>query len=342
LKPERQLVETIAGALGRAGRSENRRQSGGGVRLGIGDDAAVLKLAGDREWVISCDASIEDIHFRLATHPADSIGYKSLIRAVSDLAAMGAEPRYFLLTMALPGRLAGRWLDEFLRGMARAATKLGIRAIGGDTTNAASVSIGVTVMGEIAAGKAVTRAGARTGDSLYVSGRLGAAELGLRLTLAGHARALKFQRFVRPHLYPNARTGLGAWLAARGVASSMIDLSDGLSTDLVRLCLASRVGAKLSIEKIPTIRPPEQVLKALHLTREDALPMALEGGEDYELLFTVDPSKAKLLVGAPGYSELTQIGRIVRGAKVLLADRNGRETRLKPGGWDSFRKKSVR
>lgn len=340
MKQERQLVEKIGRALGHSGQPGNRREPRGEVRLGIGDDAAILRLPQNRECVVSCDASIENVHFRLATHPADSIGYKSLVRAASDLAAMGAQPRYFLLTIALPNKLAGRWLDDYLRGMVRAANKLKIRAIGGDTTKARAVSISVTVMGEVGTGKAVTRAGARMGDYIYVSGRLGAADLGLRLTLAGLVRGSKLRALLAPHLYPEARARLGVWLASQGVASSMIDLSDGLSTDLSRLCAASQVGAKLLTEKIPAVRVPREATNALHLGKGDALQMALHGGEDYELLFTVPPSKVKLLVGAPDHSELAQIGRIVGGGNVSILEANGRETLLRAGGWDSFREKS--
>ncbi len=312
------------------------------MRLGIGDDAAVLKLPRNREWVVSCDASIENVHFRLATHPADSIGYKSLVRAASDLAAMGAEPRYFLQTLALPQKLTGGWLDQYLRGMGRAAKKLGIRVIGGDTTKAPTVSISVTVIGEVASGKAVTRAGAQVGDEIYVSGILGRAELGLRLSLGGHAGSSRLRRQVAPHLYPEARTALGVWLASRDIASSMIDLSDGLSTDLDRLCTASRVGAQLLFEKIPKPLVPPQATNALHLRKGDALQMALHGGEDYELLFTVHASKVNLLACAPGFPKLTHIGRIVRGRNVSLVDATGSETLIRPGGWDSFRERSHR
>ncbi len=323
-----------------AERSSRRPRASGDVRVGLGDDAAVLKLDGDREWVLSCDASIEDVHFRLATHPADSVGYKSLMRAASDLAAMGAQPRYFLLTISLPAKLTGRWLDDFLRGMARAARSLGIRAIGGDTTSGANVSIDVTVIGELASGRAVTRSGARIGDYIYVSGKLGRAELGLELTLAGRRPDAVVREFVVAHLYPKARIELGAWLAKRGVASAMMDLSDGFSTDLARLCKASGVGARIERAVIPRVRIPADAAKKLAIPKVDPLYLALHGGEDYELLFTVPERKLKLLRRAPGFSRLAQIGRIIRGNKVLLRHQNGTESPLRAAGWDSFSKKS--
>src|SRR5271156_3256850 len=155
------------------------------MRLGIGDDAAILAPGRNVEWVLSCDAFLDGVHFLAKSYPPDSVGYKSLVRAASDLAAMGAEPRLFLLTLALPARLTGAWLDRFLRGMGRAARLLGIRLAGGDTTKSATGSITITVLGEVARGLAVTRSGARPGDILCVSGRLGRAQLGLELARIG-------------------------------------------------------------------------------------------------------------------------------------------------------------
>src|SRR5208282_4439867 len=140
------------------------------LKMGIGDDAAIISPAARTELVLSCDTFLEDLHFRNQTHPPDSVGYKALARATSDLAAMGATPRYFLLTLALPAARTGAWLDGFLRGMARASRELGITVIGGDTTQSRTVFISITVLGEIAAGRALTRSGAHPGDIIYVSG----------------------------------------------------------------------------------------------------------------------------------------------------------------------------
>ncbi|HEV2343577.1 MAG TPA: thiamine-phosphate kinase, partial [Actinocrinis sp.] len=141
------------------------------VRLGIGDDAAIVRQSSKIEWVVSCDSSLEGVHFRDDSHPPESIGYKSLARAVSDLAAMGSRPRYFLLALALPASKTGRWLDRFATGMARAARELNIRLIGGDTSKSRKVLINITVLGDVAPWQAITRSGARPGDLIYVSGR---------------------------------------------------------------------------------------------------------------------------------------------------------------------------
>src|ERR1700751_2871997 len=239
---EDQLVERI----GRKVPSTIGRRASGAVRLGVGDDSAIFSPDGRNDWVLSCDAFLEGVHFLAKDHPPDSVGYKSLVRAASDLVAMGASPRYFLMTLALPASRIDTWLDAFLAGMARAARYLGMRLIGGDTTKSSFVSISITVFGEVSRGRALTRSGARPGDLIYVSGKLGRAQLGLELVRRGHARDRRLRALTQPHLYPKIRVEFGYWLARHCAASSAMDLSDGLSTDLVRLCTASQVGAKIS------------------------------------------------------------------------------------------------
>jgi thiamine-monophosphate kinase len=358
MKQERQLVEKILHALrsskvsafrspslnpsknflgspGSTGRTRGDRASSS-VRLGVGDDAAILSPSSKTELVLSCDAFLEGTHFRMKTHPADSIGYKSLARATSDLAAMGATPRYFLLTIALPRSLTGVWLDGLLGGMARAARELRISVIGGDTTVANAVSISITVLGELARGRAVQRSGARPGDLIYVSGTLGRAQLGLDLVLRGQGRNPKFRAAVQSHLYPKIQTGLGGWLARNHLATAMIDISDGLSTDLTRLCDASHVGANVYAEKIPRVKIPAGAVKKLSRRRLDPLQMALHGGDDYELLFTVSPRNEQKIRRAPNFSQLVAIGEITDDRKLQLIDSADKKLPLKPRGWDPF------
>jgi thiamine-monophosphate kinase len=331
MMPERQLVKKIARALSSGKRGASR------LRLGIGDDAAILSPGGRTEWVLSCDTFLEDVHFRMKTHPADSVGYKALARAVSDLAAMGATPRFFLLTLALPCSRTGLWLDAFLQGMGHAAHELGINIIGGDTTQSRTVFVSVTVLGEIAPGRALTRSGARPGDIIYVNGKLGRAQLGLELVLRGHARDRQLRALVQPHLYPEIRIELGSWLARQCIASSAMDLSDGLSTDLARLCAASKVGAMVYANNVPTMTIPPEVARKFGERKVDPLQLALHGGEDYELLFTVSPRQAKRLSRAPGPSAITAIGEITRSCQLTLVAPDGCENPLKSQGWDPFR-----
>jgi thiamine-monophosphate kinase len=336
---ESRLVERIARAIP-SGIGPWRRRPGeaGGLelRLGIGDDAAVI-MPERGEWVLSSDASAEGVHFTTNAHPADSIGYKSLVRATSDLAAMGATPRLFLLTLALPRSRTGRWLDEFLTGMRRAALLLGLRLAGGDTTANPTIFVSITVLGEVMEGRAVTRAGARPGDTIYVSGRLGRAQLGLELILRGIGREPRFGRLVDPHLYPRLRLKLAAWLARERVASAMMDISDGLSTDLARLCARSGVGARLFATRIPRVEVPAIRSVKRGGMKLDSLEMALHGGEDYELLFTVPGRQAQQLARAPGPRELTAIGEITSAKQIVVVGADQHPTRLDSRGWDPFR-----
>jgi thiamine-monophosphate kinase len=341
---ESKLVARIARAFPK--KDNGRRDAR--LRLGIGDDAAIVAPGGKTDWVLSSDAFLEGVHFLAKSHPPDSVGYKSLVRAASDLAAMGATPRFFLLTLAIPASRTGSWLDGFLRGMSRAARSMNMALLGGDTTKSGAVSISITVLGEIARGYAVTRSGARPGDLIYVSGKLGPAQLGLEILLQRHssAKALaagaeeatqELRRLLRPHLYPAIRLKLGAWLAKHRVASAMMDISDGLSTDLARLCAASRVGAQMRSESIPRVALPGTLASRFKSLKPDALKMALHGGDDYELLFTVPPRNIKKLSQAPGFSQLTAIGEVTRGKSITLISREGSKKLLKSQGWDPFR-----
>jgi thiamine-monophosphate kinase len=347
-KSEDKLVLRVVRALPSAvGLQSQAARARSGVALGIGDDAAILAPAKGAEWVVSTDAFLEGVHFLGDLHPSDSVGYKALARATSDLAAMGARPRLFFLTMAIPARRTGEWLDGFLRGMSRAAREFGMVLAGGDTSQFASVALAITVLGEARSGKAATRSGARPGDILYISGRMGRAQLGLELlrklsrgrVRAGLARRGPLRRMLKPHLYPSIRVKLGAWLAERGVASAMMDLSDGLSTDLARLCAASGVGARIWADRIPCVRIPPTMAPGIRAATLDSLAMALHGGEDYELLFTVPPRRMKELRAAPEFRELTAIGEIESGGRVTLIDAGGAAKPLRAAGWDSFRKR---
>jgi thiamine-monophosphate kinase len=305
-----------------------------GLIAGIGDDAAVLAGHGEKHWIVTCDAFLESAHFLSNATPADSAGYKSLARATSDIAAMGAIPRFFFLTLAIPAARTGKWFEQFLQGMARAARELGLRLAGGDTTQFSSVAISLTVFGEAPHGRTIPRSGALPGDLLYVSGPLGRAEFGLRLLQSGLALSSSHRALLRPHLYPRIRVELGSWLARNRVASAMMDISDGLSTSLSLLCTASRVGARIEAVRIPTARIPKS--SAIARLKLDPLQMALHGGDDYELLFTISPLNRAKLARAPGFSQLAQIGEITRDKHILLLDSNGSAHPLRPMGWDPF------
>lgn len=334
IRGESQLIERITATVPAEDRTPSRFAWAHGLRIGIGDDAAVLRSNGKTDWVASCDAFLEGVHFHFKDYAPDSVGYKSLVRATSDLAAMGATPRLFLLTLALPSSRTTTWLDKFLVGMARAARQLDIRLVGGDTSKFPLVSISITVLGEIENGRAATRVGARCGDFVYVSGTLGGAELGLELMRLGRGAKARYRHLLQPHLYPRIRLELGAWLARQRVASAMMDISDGLSTDLARLCDANKVGARLFGSRIPRVQIPDS--PKLAKLKLDPLRMALHGGEDYELLFTVPRNRRAQLRNAPGFRQLAEIGEITREKRIMLVASDGTAQPLKPLGWDPF------
>lgn len=348
----RRITRAVPAQIGRAGGRY-------GVALGIGDDAAILGSAQGEAWVISCDAFVEGVHFLADAHPADSVGYKALVRAASDLVAMGASPRLFLSTLALPERRCGRWLDEFLTGMRRAAKYLDMRLAGGDTTTSTVVAITIVVLGQTGSkrsratrspkgqarqnGNVLMRSGGRPGDRIYVSGTLGQAQIGLELVRRMRKQTAKpkmdspLKEALGAHLYPRLRVDLGRWLVRNRVASAMMDLSDGLSSDLPRLCKASGLGARLWAERIPTVSLSVKTLKLLPRNL-DLLQAALHGGDDYELLFTVPKRNEQQLRNAPDWPRLTCVGELTSDKQILLVGADHRTRVLKAGGWDPFRR----
>ncbi|WMP17123.1 thiamine-phosphate kinase [Thiothrix lacustris] len=270
------------------------------VRIGVGDDAAVLKIPLNNELIISVDTFNEGIHFPVET-PAHAVGYKALAVNLSDLAAMGAEPAWFTLALSMP--VADRsWVSEFTRGMRELAQKHNISLIGGDTTRGA-LSITIQVMGLAAPGVALLRRGAQAGDLVCVSGTLGDAAAGLavvqnRLELTASAAEYCVQRLY----YPTPRLALGVIL--RGRATACMDISDGLLADLGHLLQASGVGACL----YHALLPISSALKTVAF--DQRLDFALRGGDDYEVLFTLPPA---LLAEVQDEASKQQIGVTVIG-----------------------------
>jgi thiamine-monophosphate kinase len=297
------------------------------LRVPVGDDAALWTPARRQEVVLTCDWFLEGTHFLRDKHPAGAVGWKCLARAVSDIAAMGGKPRCFLLCLALPADLTGKWLKGFLRGLRRASKALHCELAGGDTTRRDTVLISVTVIGEVRRGRAVLRSGARPGHEIYVSGTLGEAEVGLRELRRMPGMAKAPNAALRKHLYPQPRLALGEWLAENRLATAMMDLSDGLSTDLARLCAAGGVGAKIERNSLPVTS----------LARvADAQALALHGGDDYELLFTVAKEKSGRLPQCFEGLPLTRIGEITGERKLLLTTDADKAVPLRSSGWDPF------
>jgi thiamine-monophosphate kinase len=310
------------------------------VVVGLGDDAAVLQSGGG-QLVLTTDMLVEGVHFELPTISARDLGAKSITVNVSDVAAMGGSPRSALVSIALSPDVDAAWVMELYGGMRDACGEYAVALVGGDTNRGDVVTVAVTIVGQVAPGRAVTRSGARAGDSIVVTGSLGAAAGGLTLSRASATvtQAALSQPWGRALLdalaRPFARVGEGQTLARSG-AHAMIDVSDGLAKDLARLCAASGVGARVELEAVPIAQALRDGATALDV---DALDIALGGGEDYELLATLDPSDAsaagRALRERFGVT-LATIGTIIDGEGVFGVDANGRETRIEPEGWDHF------
>jgi thiamine-monophosphate kinase len=307
-----------------------RRQARAGNRIltGIGDDCAVLRLPPGHEALVTTDFSLEGIHFRREWHSPESVGHRCLTRGLSDIAAMGGIPIAAFLSLALPSDLPQKWVDSFMRGLLSLAKRFGVSLAGGDTAESPDgILADIVVLGSVPRGKAILRYGARPGDRIYVSGKLGGSAAALR--------RMKLKptplnpRDYAAHFFPEPRVRLGRALREKGLASAMIDISDGLSTDLAHICEESGVGAEIregSIPKAVVGKPAYEV----------DLYYALNGGEDYELLFTVPPKRhiPARIAGVP----ITQIGHVIRGKKVLITNTNGEVHELLPEGWQHFAK----
>lgn len=310
----------------------HRSRPGRGVSRGIGDDAAIIQPSGKRDWVVTTDLLIENVHFLSKAQPARVIGWKALARSLSDVAAMAARPRYALVALAVPGKLSPGWVREFFAGFRTLAQRYRVQLVGGDVSRAGQIVADVQVMGEVPRGKALLRSTARPGQDIYASGELGLAATGVLCVRRRVPRSRPgARRALQAHFLPQPRVRLASALARRG-ARAMIDLSDGLSTDLHHLCEASAVGARIYADRLPVPRTPESLLRRL---RVSPLELALHGGEDYELLFTV-PARLRLPTRLEGV-RLTRVGRITKQRGVWLV-RDGRKRGLAPGGWDPFRK----
>ncbi len=275
------------------------------VALGIGDDAAILN-ADARPQVYTVDCAVEDVHFRRTFVALDVIGYRAVMAALSDLAAMGAQARAVLLSLVLPKTFSDDELKELIEGVGRGASESGVAVIGGNLSAGRELSLHTTCIGAVN-GRALTRSGAKPGDGIYVTGVLGAAALGLHCLMREH-REPHAQPFIDAWQLPKARLAEGRALAQH--ASACIDISDGLLQDLEHLCQASRVGATVYGNKLPLLANHQALAQTLNIS---AFDLALSGGEDYELLFTY-PSKLKPPVHA------THIGEIVATTGVRLLD----------------------
>jgi thiamine-monophosphate kinase len=298
---------------------------------GIGDDCAVLRIASGHEALITTDFSLEGVHFRREWHPSEVTGHRCLARGLSDIAAMGGVPVAAFLSLALPAAIDQRWVDGFIGGLLKLAKKYGVQLAGGDTAQSPEerVLADIMVLGSVPRGKAVLRSGTRVGDDIYVTGRLGQGAAALNRLFAGEKPAAVLRdRSARKHFLPEPRIEIGRYLRERGIASAMIDISDGLSTDLAHICEESSVSAWIAEEAIP-VAPGSTIEDALH------------GGDEYELIFTTRPQKHKLIPKSFGGVPITYIGTITKDDRpgrhrVWLVNQERGRRELNPEGWEHF------
>jgi thiamine-monophosphate kinase len=303
---------------------------------GVGDDAAVIRQQGAREnWVITTDMLLEDVDFQKAWLTPGQIGHKSLAVNLSDLAAMGARPRFFTVSLGIPAAIPDKWIVQFYQGLARLASAYKTLLIGGDLSRSTNgIQVTITAFGETWHRQAIYRSGGSAGDALYVTGTLGRAAAGLELLKQKQTKGATASQkeALKAHRTPQPRCNVGLWLLQNHYASCMMDLSDGISTDLPRLCTSSNVGAEIYAGALPVFSPAKS-------WNSDPLNLALNGGEDFELLFAVPVNaEAKFAKTYPkSFPRVSRIGVLTSSKWIGLKEAPGKPAHpLANDGFDHF------
>lgn len=308
------------------------------LRLGVGDDAAVLTPSPHHDLLVTTDVLVEGVDFDRSVWSFDRLGEKALAVNLSDIAAMGGIPTVFFVALSMPPTASIREAEALYRGLGRATRRYGVVLGGGDLSSASAWSVAITLLGEVAKGRAVTRSGARAGDHLCVTGTLGDSAAGLDLLNGvGAVRGARHRRFlIDRHQTPEPRLALGRALGDRKLVTAAIDLSDGLASDLRRLCEAGGVGAEIDLAALP-LSPALRDCAAG--SQADPAERALTGGEDFELLFAVRPADLpRVLRLATPRVPITPIGRVLpRRAGIRLVDGTGSRRPMTAHGYDHFR-----
>ncbi len=301
-----------------------RESSGEGIRVGIGDDGAVLIPAHDRDLISVVDTLVSGIHYPETLAPAD-IGYRAVAVNLSDVAAMGARPRWMTLALTLVNAERA-WLDGFARGLFEAADEHALALVGGDTTRGEQTVISVQIIADVDPGKAMLRAGAEEGDAIYVTGTVGDAAAGLSILQSGLPGSDDVDYLIRQFTRPVARIEAGAAIAS--IAHAAIDLSDGLYTDLDKLLAASGVAGSLELADIPLSSQLTNLMD-----EDDALRFALGGGDDYELCFTASAAEDEIAAirESTGVA-ITRLGQVLKGSG-LKCTRNGDQFDYQDAGY---------
>jgi len=333
------------------------------VIVGPGDDAAVIAQCADEALVISTDALVEDVHFSLDWATAFLLGVKSLLSSISDIFAMGARPQACLVSLGLPAGIEPPFIEDLFDGMIRQANRFGACIVGGNISRSEKLFVDMTVTGLVHPGAVITRAGAKVGDSIYVTGELGGAALAAKCLLERRINGQTVARvesilrgdseapltgsddaslveLLARFFAPRIRADESQLLAEARICTAMIDLSDGIGSDLGHICQESGVGALVKIDSIPLF----DMVPAVAMTEEsDLTELAICGGEDYELLFTVDPSdEARLqqLFGTDLRCPISKIGRIISKSEGLIYLGKNGERLDRFGGFDHFARRA--
>ena len=328
-------IRTLAGEASRRSRRSGTRL--GAVRHGIGDDCAVLAGSDTQDLLVTTDLCLQDIHFRLDWQSASWIGHHCLLRGLSDIAAMGGEPAAAFLSLAIPPGIRQEWIDGFFSGLLQLAKRFRVTLAGGDIgASRSGIATDIVVVGTVPKGRAILRSGAKPGDLVYVSGLLGRSADALARLRSRKTRSSSSNLQTKDIAEP--RLQVGEWLRRHNKATAMIDISDGLSTDIMHICNESGVCAVLFREAIPFDRSRKRSFGERFEEDTRRYVYALHGGDDYELLFTAPRAKAvpRRIAG----TEITAIGEVVARKRstplVTVVHGDGRVEALSGAGWEHF------
>jgi thiamine-monophosphate kinase len=326
---ELKLIQRIA---------DNYRSSLSSIVTGIGDDAAALRISENNILLTTCDLLLEDVHFNLNFTDSYQLGRKSLAVNLSDIAAMGGTPLFFLVSLALPPHLPIEFIDDLYRGMTDLADEFDTKLVGGDTnTSPDKLMINITLLGEANPDHLLKRSGAQVGDSIFVTGTLGDAALGFFILEfdKNMNRPYSHNTLTYKHLSPYPRIKEGISIAENRLASAMIDISDGLLIDLRRILTLSKLGATIYIPQLPLSKEFKQYQGKL---KHNKIDFALKGGEDYELLFTSPQNKEKelLKLGQTLGVPINKIGEVNSSEELVILDQNHKSYPIDDQGYDHF------
>jgi thiamine-monophosphate kinase len=310
------------------------------VLLGMGDDCAVVRINDQKVLLLTCDIQVEDRHFRREFISAYQLGRRAIAVNLSDIASMGGQPTYALVSLSLPRDLSVNDYDSLFRGMQDELDPYGAIIVGGNLAQTEGrLIIDITLLGEATLNRYLTRRGARAGDKIFITGQAGSSGAGLFiLQKYGKNFPAKYKDLVESHLNPKPRVEIGQAIARLGLASAMIDVSDGIASDLYHICHMSRTGAEISQEKLPFLPILNDVVRE---TGNTLMDLVLHSGEDYELLFTAGPDQQEQIqrkISEPFSIPVTEIGEIVSDAEVYSVITPDKQRQvLEPRGWDHFR-----